>query len=406
MAARASDVVIVGGGIMGTSLAWELAKRGAGKVTLLERHTIAFGGSGRTGALIRRHYSNIPEATLAHEGWKIYNAWPDIVGGEPIHTPCGLVVTVDASPECIDNLDKLRKNVALQNSIGIPSVVATREELQELQPFADWRDVPLAAYEHNSGYVDSVTATRSMAHAAIRAGAEVREYTQVLGIETDGTRVTGVRTADGVIPASTVIVAAGPWTNAALAGSGVTLPIETLRVQVAVLHRPIALEQPHFVYLDTSAGIFARPWAPGRTMIGVAGGDQHEPVDPDNFHEQNDPEYPQQAINAIAKRIPGMKEASYLTGQVGLYDMSPDTHPLLGAIGPDGLNVMVGFSGAGFKKGPAVGRAMADVLLTGSCQWVDLQPFRPERFEDPTYDPNEPWTDTEYTFSSDFGHRL
>ncbi|MFM9107721.1 MAG: NAD(P)/FAD-dependent oxidoreductase, partial [Chloroflexota bacterium] len=399
-------VVIVGGGIMGTSLARELATRGAGRVVLLERRTIAFGASGRTGALLRRHYSNVPEATLAHRGWQVYSRFPDLVGGPPVHDPCGLVVTVDTTPACEANIGKLRRNVALQNAVGIPARAVSPEELADLQPFADWSDVRIAAYEHNSGYVDSVTATRSMAHAAVRAGAEIREQTPVLGIETDGSRVTGVRTPDGVIPAGVVAVAAGPWTNAALTGSGVQLPIETLRVQVAVLHRPIELEQPHFVYLDTAAGIFTRPWAPGRSMVGVGGGDQHDACDPDDYLEQNDPGYPQLAIEAISKRIPAMKRASYLSGQVGLYDMSPDTHPMIGAVGPEGLHVMAGFSGAGFKKGPAVGEAMADVIATGRCEWVDLSVFRPARFFDPAYDPAAPWTDTEYTFSSDFGHRL
>ncbi|MGI9252389.1 MAG: NAD(P)/FAD-dependent oxidoreductase [Thermomicrobiales bacterium] len=406
MSERYSDVVIIGGGIMGTSLARELTRRGAGKVMLLERHTIAFGGSGRTGALLRRHYSNVPEATLAHRGWEIYANFPEIVGGEPVHTNTGLVVTVDTSPACEENIEKLRRNVALQNAVGIPSRVVTPEELHELQPFADWSDVRVAAYEHNSGYVDSVTATRGMARAAAREGAIIREGVRVLGIETDGTRVTGVRTAEGVIPAGTVVVAAGPWINQVLAGSGVTLPIETLRVQVAILHRPLELEQPHFVYLDTAAGIFCRPWAPGRTMIGVGGGDQHDACDPDDYLEQNDAGYPQLAIDAISKRIPAMAGASYLTGQVGMYDMSPDTHPLLGAVGPDGLQVMTGFSGAGFKKGPAIAEAMSDLMLTGRCDWVDMHPFRPGRFDEPGYDPNQPWTDTEYVFSSDFGHRL
>jgi sarcosine oxidase, subunit beta len=406
MGERAADVVIVGGGIMGASLAWELARRGAGKVTLLERHTIAFGGSGRTGALLRRHYSNVPEATLAQRGWEVYSQFPEVVGGEPVHTACGLVVTVDTSPECEANIGKLKRNIALQNEVGIPSRAVTPAELHDLQPFADWSDVRIAAYEHDSGYVDAVTATRGMALAAQRHGAEIREHVRVLGVETDGSRVTGVRTEQGVIPAGTVVVAAGPWTNQALAGSGVALPIEALRVQVAILHRPIELEQPHFVYLDTAAGIFCRPWAPGRTMIGVGGGDQHDACDPDDYREQNDPGYPQLAIDAISKRIPAMKRASYLSGQVGLYDMSPDTHPMIGAAGPDGLHVMAGFSGAGFKKGPAVGQAMADLLLDGRCDWVDLIPFRPGRFAEPGFDPNQAWTDSEYTFSSDFGHRL
>ncbi len=406
MAEPGIDVAIVGGGIMGTSLAWELARRGAGRVVVFERKTVAFGGSGRTGALLRRHYSNEPEAILAQRGWETYAHWPDLVGGDAVHTACGLIFTCDTGDACAGNLDSLRANVAMQNRLGIPSRVVTPDELRDLQPFAVWDDVRLAAYEPDSGYVDAVAATRGMARAAVAAGAEIREQAPVLGIATDGDRVIGVRTAEGVVPAERVVVAAGPWTNAALAGSGVALPIDVLRVQVAILHRPLELERPHFVYLDAAAGIFCRPWGPGRTMIGVAGGDQHDHADPDAYREQNDPDYGDAAIAALAKRIPAMRRASYQTGHAGLYDMSPDTHPLVGAIGPHGLFVAAGFSGAGFKKGPAVGRALADVILAGRCDWVDLHPFRPGRVFEPGYDPATPWSAYEYASSTDFGHRF
>jgi len=214
---KGTDVAVVGGGIMGASLAWHLAKRGT-KVALLERATVACGGSGRTGALLRRHYSNEPEATLAQKGWETYARWPEVVGGDPVHTATGLVVTVDTSPECEGNVEKLRRNVALQNRLGVPARAVGLEELRELQPFARWDDVRLAAYEPDSGYVDAVAATRGMAAAARAAGAEIREACPVLGLETDGTRVTGLRTPDGLLPAGTVVVAAGPWTNRGCGG--------------------------------------------------------------------------------------------------------------------------------------------------------------------------------------------
>src|SRR5688572_27654686 len=135
---RSADVVIVGGGIMGTSLAWQLARRGAGRVTLLERSVIAAGASGKTGALLRRHYSNRPEAILAHRGWQTFAAWPELVGGEPVHTPLGLIVTVETGSGYEENVERLHRNVALQNAVGIPSRVVDRAELQELQPQADW----------------------------------------------------------------------------------------------------------------------------------------------------------------------------------------------------------------------------------------------------------------------------
>ncbi|HEU0116227.1 MAG TPA: FAD-dependent oxidoreductase [Thermomicrobiales bacterium] len=404
MTERGVDVAIVGGGIMGASLAWRLARRGAGRVALFERSVVASGASGKTGGLLRRHYSNRTEATLAQRGWRVYSDWPEIVGGDPVHTPAGLIVTVDTSPACPSNLDRLRRNVAMQNELGIPARVVSPAELADLQPFACWDDVAAAAYEPDSGYVDAVAATRGMALAARRAGADVREATPVLGVAVEGERVVGVRTRFGVVPAGAVVAAAGPWTNRVLAGTGVSLPIEALRVQVAVVHRPLALEAPHLVYLDTANGVFARAWGPGRTFLGVAAGEQHDVVDPDAYDQRSEPEHGERAIAALARRIPAMKDAVYLTGQTGLYDMTPDAHAIIGPAGPDGLFVMAGFSGAGFKKGPAVGEAMADLLLDGRCDWVDLAPFHLDRFADDSW--RRPWSDTEYAFPADFGHGL
>jgi glycine/D-amino acid oxidase-like deaminating enzyme len=402
---QTADTVIVGGGIMGASLAWQLARRGAGKVMLLERDVVAAGASGRTGALLRRHYSNQPEAVLAHRSWETFAHWPEIVGGPPVHTPSGLIVTVDTSPERAANVDRMRRNVAMQNKVGIPSRVVSRAELQALQPQANWDDLSFAAYEPDSGYVDAIPATHGMARAARAAGAQVREGVGVLQLLTDGDRVSGVRTTAGDIAAGTVVVAAGPWTPALMQSAGVSLPIEALRVQVAILQRPLDVAE-HMVYLDTAAGIFTRPWAPGRTLIGVGGGDQHDPVNPDTFETRNDAGYGDLAIAAISRRIPGMRRARYLHGHAGLYDMTPDAHPIIGAAGPDGLYVAAGFSGAGFKKGPAVGEALADLILAPESgpDWVDLAPFSADRFAALTW--QKPWGQDEYEFSSDFGHGL
>lgn len=400
----ATDVAIIGGGIMGASLAWHLARGGAGRVTLFERATVAAGASGRTGALLRRHYSNRAEATLAHESWRTFANWPEIVGGDAVHTPSGLVVTVDTGAGCEGNVARLHRNVAMQNEVGIPSRVVSPEELREIEPAAKVDDIAAAAYESDSGYVDAVAATRGMARAAVAAGATVAEGCPVLGIETDGERVRGVRTATGSVAAGVVVCAAGPWATAMLDSIGVRVPIEALRVQVVVLHRPLVMETPHLAYVDSAAGMFCRPWGLGRTLVGVAGGDQHDPVDPERYVEGNDAGYPALAIAAVARRLPGMAGAAYLHGHAGLYDMTPDAHPIIGAGGPDGLYLMLGFSGAGFKKGPAAGRALAEFIVDGRSAEVDLAPFALERFANDGW--NEPWSESEYVFRSSLGHKF
>lgn len=397
-------IAVIGGGIVGASIAWQLSLRGAGKVTVFEKSVIAAGASGRTGALLRRHYTNEPEARLAQLGWETYRDWTHRVGGSCGYVPWPVVVTVATQGEYASNVELLRTNIAMQNRLGIDSRLITAEELHQLQPYAYVEDIAYAAFEPESGYVDSIQATTSMIKAARNAGATIREGVEVIGVHTSGGQVTGISTSEGEFPADIVVCTTGPWTTSLLRTAGLDVPISTIRVQIIIAQRPMDLLDPHFIYLDTVAGIFTRPWGPGRSLVGVAGGDQHDEVDPNTDDLLNDREYPLRAIEAISRRIPEMAKARYLHGHAGLYDMSPDAHPIIGPTGIEGLYMAAGFSGAGFKKGPAVGITLAELILDGEARSADLTPFAFERFDTDAW--RKPWSDTEYRFDSDFGHGL
>lgn len=391
---------------MGVSLAWHLAQLRAGSVTLLERSTIAAGASGRTGALLRQHYSNRPEATLAHASLQVFRNWSDAVGGSCGFEETGLVVTIPTGLGAEENVRRLHANVQLQQDIGISTRVISPAELQSIDPHARVDDVAAAAYEPKSGCVDAVAATQGMAHAAIRAGATVIEGVEVTAISTTNGRVTGIETTRGYIPCGTVVCAAGPWSAALLAPIGVEIPIDAVRVQVATFVRPLAFIRPHAAYVDIAAGMFCRPFGAGRTLVGVSGGDQHDPVDPASFNQLTNPGYAVLARAALARRFPIMAEGSFLSGHAGLYDMTPDAHPVIGPVGAGiaGLYVAAGFSGAGFKKGPAVGQALAETIVHGSSSIVDLSPFGLDRFAGDSW--RNPWSENEYVLSADFGHKF
>jgi sarcosine oxidase subunit beta len=292
----------------------------------------------------------------------------------------------------------------MQNRLGIDSRLISAEELADLQPYAYVGDMDYVSYEPDSGYVDSIQATISMIEAAARAGATIREDVEVTAVQTTGGRTSGITTSTGSFPADIVVCAGGPWSTALMATAGISVPISTIRVQIIIAQRPIQLLEPHFIYLDTVAGIFTRPWGPGRSLVGVAGGDQHDEVDPNEANLFNDRDYPPKAVAAIARRIPAMKHARYLHGHAGLYDMSPDAHPIIGETGVDGLYLAAGFSGAGFKKAPGVGIALTELIVDGKARSADLAPFALSRFDTSAW--KRPWSETEYRFDSDFGHGL
>lgn len=399
-----ASVVIVGGGIVGASVAYYLAGRGLRDIVMLERATLAAGASGKTGALLRLHYSNEPEARLAQLGHSIFANWPSEIGGDCGFVKSGLVVTVETRGECAPNIERMQRNIAMQNRVGIASELISADQLRELQPFLSVDDLDLVAYEPDSGYVDAIAATQSMAAAARARGVQIREAAPVLSVLEHGGRVRGVRLPDGDIPADTVVLAAGPWTNRLTGPLGIDLPIEALRVQVAVLIRPSNLPAAGMAAsVDTVAGVFYRDWGPYRTMVGIGGGEFHDVVEPDDWDQRTDAGFPEAAIDRLSRRIPAMRNASFVSGHAGLYDMTPDGHPIIGAVaGVEGLYLAAGFSGAGFKKGPAVGLCLAELIATGQSSTVDLSPFALSRFESDAW--RLPWSENEYPLSSDFGH--
>ena len=179
---ESADVVVIGGGIMGLSTAWELAKRGAGKIVVLERAVVAAGATGKTGALLRQHYSNEPEARLAHLSLQVFRNWSEIVGGDCGHVPTGVVLTVEMGPGSEANADRMRRNIAMQNRLGIESQVVTPDELKELQPYGYFDDLVIASYEPASGYVDSIATARTLGNAATRDGVDIREGSGIRSI--------------------------------------------------------------------------------------------------------------------------------------------------------------------------------------------------------------------------------
>ena len=401
-----ADVVIIGGGIMGTSLAFALMRIGVRDVAVIERRTVASGASGKTAALLRQHYTNRPEATLAHRSLQTFANWVDVVGGDCGFVRTGSVITVATSGADAVNIERMRRVVAMQNEIGIQSQVVSADQLFELQPFTNVDDIAVAVYERDSGYVDAVAATHGMAEAAIRGGARVIEGRAVTGIRVEGGQVAGVETTEGPVLAGTVVCAAGAWSVPLLSGIGVEVPVEAQRVQVAILNRPMAMpSEGTMTYVDTAAGFFCRNWGPSRTFAGVGGGEFHDIVDAFSYDERSDPGFGTVVIDYLSRRMPAMAGATTLHGYAGIYDMTPDTHPILSGVdGLDGLFLMLGFSGAGFKKGPAIGECMAELISQGRSSTVDLTPFRLSRFADDSW--REPWSPDEYSFSTDFGHKF
>jgi sarcosine oxidase subunit beta len=385
-----ADVVVIGAGVNGLATAFQLAKRKAGRVVVLEKGRIASGATGKSGALVRQHYTNLPEALLTLHSLRIFNHWADEIGpGDPGFRTLGFLRVV--RPE--DELN-LRRNVDAMREAGINTWVIPAEDLAEVEPLLNTEDISAAAFEPDAGYADPNATAFAFAQAAAERGALIDTGTPATAILVDGDRVAGVQTPNGRIDSRQVLLAAGPWANGLLGPLGIDLGLVPYKSQVVIFRWPMEIEgrRKHRVVIDSVYHSWLRPEGESSTLIGVEFPDRAG--DPDHFPEFPPPDYVDAARTALAARFPVFKGATMRGGWTGMYMMSPDAHPIIGAApGVDGLYLMTGDSGSSFKTAPATGICLAELMLDGRASLVDLTPFRPSRFAE-----GKPWVD-EFRYS-------
>ena len=376
---RSADVVVIGGGVNGTSIAMHLALMGAGKVLLVERGHLAGGASGRSGAMVREHYLHPTLVRMAMEASEVFHNFGDAVGGDARFVETGrLLLFAELDAETV------RANVAMNRALGVVISALTPSEISEIIPQACTDGVALAVYEPNSGHADPVATTYAYADRARTHGARVLTGCEVTGIRVAGGRVVGVETRDGLIEADAVVAATGPWVNALAAPVGEPLPVTPYRVQMVHMRRPPALESLTTAVADNLTGAYLRAGEGFHTLVGgEASGDFSEVSDPDGFSMSADHETIARFWSRAKLRFPDFAAATPLGGYAALYDMTPDGNPVLDASGVvGGLYWAVGFSGHGFKLSPVVGRMVAELVLHGESRGHPIRPFRRGRFAD------------------------
>lgn len=377
MAQQTADFIVVGGGITGTSAAYQLALQGH-RVILLEKNHLAAGGTGRTGGIIRQHYSNEITAHMAMRSLSVWQDFDQIVGGD-----VGWVKTGGLFVTGSNDLEGLKANIALQQQVGINVEFLDAQAVHSLAPYMNVDDIGGAAYEPDAGCADGAMATTAYANRAKALGATILQGVEVTAISSETGRITGVETTQGDFSAPVVINAAGPWGTHLAMGAGYDTPVEASRHQIALFQRPESLSMPqHPIIIDFVRGFYLRSDTGNLTLAGaIEASEAANKADPDNYVETVDMDFNIAMAERTEHRVPAMREAQVRKGWAGLYDVTPDWHPIIGHMpGLDGFICAYGFSGSGFKMGPVVGEMIAD-LATGEqhCP-IDPHPFRFERF--------------------------
>lgn len=375
------DVIIIGGGINGCSTALELARRGA-KVAVVEKDNIGDGPTGKSSAIIRQHYSNELTARMAHYSLGVFQDFEALVGGECGFRQTGFVALVEAKDH-----PGLEANVALQKSVGIRTELLSPESLREIFPAIETADLVAAAWEEDSGYADPYLTVNAYAQAARRAGVRVLTNTAVTGIHQHGGRVTGVATTAGDLSAPVIVNCAGAWAARVARLAGLEIPLNACRVQVSFFKRPTGHENPHPVVVDFINATYFRSETGNLTLVGLVDpAEANAIVNPDRYNEGVDTDFILDTGDRLIKRYPVMEQSDSAGGYAALYDITPDWHPIVDeAVPGSGFFLCCGFSGHGFKLGPATGRMTAERVLAVAEPLFDPHLFRLSRFAE-----NEP----------------
>ncbi len=377
--ARTGDILIVGGGVMGTSIAFHLARQHAGRVVVLEKSYLGAGSSGKSGAIIRQHYSNRLTAAMAQKSLRVFEHFDDVLGGPGVFTRTGMVVVVNERDRA-----GLDANVAMQRELNIDVRLVSAEDLIDIDPNARLAEDEVAAFESEAGYVEAVQVVASFAEAARREGGDIRLGVEVKDILIEKGRVAGVETNEGRYECGTLILATGPWAAQLARSAGLDLPVQACRTQVALFRRPPDLGRRGAVYGDFVQGIYFKPTHGDMIHAGsLAGEEIHNPVDPDDYDEAADGDWLPQVRQRLSRRYPSMHRGYGRGGYGALYAITPDWHPILDRLpGIEGVYCAVGFSGHGFKMSPIVGQLMAELIVDGQATTLDIAPLRLARFEE------------------------
>ncbi len=375
------DIVVIGGGVVGVSIAYHLARLGCPRVLLLERDTLGSGTTAQSSCILRTHYSVPENVALAQAGLAVFrdlSAYLEDPEADAGFNRCGLMIVAGEGERAI----ALREALAIERALGIDAHELPPDEARCIHPLLHLDDIAAVGWEPDAGYADAYLTLMAFARNARRLGAVLREGVTVTGLTRNAHgRVTGVRTPDGEIGAGLVISAQNIWSGDLAAWTGIEVPLLLSRHAVFTLEAtvPYTRRLPVLKDLASRGKLYMRSYGGKQLLVGD--GNEGESIAlPDTEQVDVPLDHVMELGAQVAHRLPAFAEAGLATSWTGVYDVTPDWNPVLGAVpGVDGLRVAFGFSGHGFKLSPVIGRIVAQEAL-GLLTDFPLAPYSIARF--------------------------
>ncbi|MBK3580284.1 FAD-binding oxidoreductase [Streptomyces sp. MBT65] len=367
---RQAEVVVIGGGVIGTSIAYHLARAGVRDVVLVERDELAAGSTSKAAGGVRAQFSDGLNVQLGARSLEAFERFEEDTGYDIGLHRVGYLFLL-SRPEDVATFEA---GVRLQNSLDVPSRMIDPAEAQRLSPLIGTEGLLAAAYSPDDGHCTPEAVVHGYASAARAHGATIMRHTDVTGIETYGDTVTAVLTTLGRIDTNTVICAAGAWSKGIGAMVGVDLPVQPLRRQIAVTEPVPGLPPTLPMTIDFTTSLYFHAEGPG-LLVGMS-----DPEERPGFATDTHDRWIPRLTEAMQRRAPGLLELRRTGGWAGLYENTPDHNALIGeATSVSRFLYATGFSGHGFLQGPAVGEVVRDLYL-GHVPFVDVSPLSAGRF--------------------------
>lgn len=369
---KTADVVIVGGGVMGTSTAYHLALKGCRSALLLEREPF-FGtqATGRCAGGVRYQFSTEINVRLSLLSLPMLDRFEEELG-QPIGLRyCGYLFLLTRDRD----VQTFQHNVDMQHALGVATQWLSPDEVARLVPLLNLEGVLAATFHARDGLADPNSVVQGYVSGARRLGARLLTEVEVTGIRVSAGRVQAVVTNRGEVATPVVVNAAGPWAGVVGRMAGVEIPIVPVRRQIVVTG-PLPQVPVGFPFvIDFAQSLYFHQEGPG-ILTGMS--NPHQPI---GFDQTVDPEWELFHLEAAMRRLPLLEQATLASHWAGLYEVSPDAHPILGRIPQvGGLYCIGGFSGHGFMHGPACGLLLAEEILDGRAHSLDITSLYIDRF--------------------------
>lgn len=374
-----ADAVIVGGGVIGASIAYHLARRQFGRIVLLEKESLASGSTGRSVATIDTITLHKPSVELYARSAAFFQNCQALLEAD-----CGYVKTGSILLGGQQHEESFQSAKHFMNGKGLQIRSMPLEEIKRLEPQIVLEGITTAIHAPHAGYADPYLTTTNMAAAAKQLGAKIDQGRRVKKINFSGGKVVGLETTDAPIATPIIILAAGPWNKELLNKLKIKLPLQIVRHPVIALRRPLAFGPAPTAMLDMTLGIYARPESGGLTLLGsldpLVG---HEAIDrPEEGVGYISDSYISWAMERLIRRYPIFDHAQLLKGWAGLMTLSPDWQPIIGQQSElQGLYYIAGLSGLGFQISPAIGELISGSIVGDAEAKGILAPFSAERFQ-------------------------